>query len=293
MAKELGMIHTVNFDVAGVNSAVSNSYHATFDLAGALTQQLQKMVRQGNYFKIVGADIGLEVGQVPVGSAGQVSGRLEYYAPTKGRCAAYRHAFKAMAEQMANQGIPMRTNKLYDFRVGSDDAVPAGGGGLITNIATLNGTDPLYLKNVGTPGASVFDVYNASVEPIYTGAVTDQFSEGFDTLLASGGAKTDFVLNEGLLYRGNDELALTVKESIPFQLSYGDDDTTVTFQFRPDPALYIAVMCGMFDLYIEDAVSISGAAFSLNVAFHIAGWKSIMADPDKKKTSRRKRKGRK
>ncbi len=286
-SKELGMIHTVNFDVGGVNSAASNTHFVTLDLAGALSQQLQKMVRQGNYFKVVGVDMSIDVGQVPApGTAGTISGKLEYYVPTKGRCEAYRQAFKAMAEQMANSGIPMRTNELYDFRVGLDDAVTNN---QIGNIATLNGTDALYLKNVGNPGSSVFDVYNESVRPIYT--TGNQFAEGFDTLLQTGAGKTDFVLNEELIFRGNENLALTVKESIPFQLAYGADDTTATFQFRPDPALYIAVMCGMFDIFIDDAVSITGAAFDLTVAVHIAGWKSIMGNPDKKKSRRSRRKG--
>jgi len=285
-SKELGMIHTVNFDVGGLTSAASNTHYATLDLAGALSQQLQKMVRQGNYFKVVGVDMSIDVGQVPAaGTAGTISGKLEYYVPTKGRCAAYRHAFKAMAEQMANSGIPMRANKLYDFRVGLDDAVTNN---QIGNIATLNGTDPLYLKNVGVPGASVFDVYNDSVEPIYTQPPADQFSDGFDTLLQSGPGKTDFVLNEELIFRGNEELALTVKESIPFQLAYGADDTTATFQFRPDPALYVAVMCGMFDIFIDDAVSITGPAFDLTVAVHIAGWKSIMSAKNGRRRTRKK-----
>lgn len=276
MTKELGMIHTVNFDVGLIDSTASGTHHATLDIAGALSSQLQKMVRQGNFFKCVGVDINIDVSSLPApGNAGQVSGRLEYYVPTRGRCKAYREAFRAMAKQMSNQGIPMRTNKLYDFRVGLDDAVTNN---QIGNIATLDGTNPLYLKNVGTPGASVFDVYNSSVEPIYTGPVADQFSDGFDTLLASGAAKTDFVLNEELIYRGNDDLALTVKEWIPFQLSYGSDDTTATFQFRPDPALYIAVMCGMFDVFIEDAVSVGAPTFDLTIAVHIAGWKSIMSE---------------
>lgn len=285
MAKELGMIHTVNYDIGNVGPGSSGTHWATIDIAGALTQQLQKMVRQGNFFKVVGVDMAIDVSSLPSGSAGRVSGRLEYYVPTRGRCAAYRHAFKAMAEQMANQGIPMRSNKLYDFRVGLDDAVTNN---QIQNIATLNGTDELYLKNVGNPGSSVFDVYNDSLSPV---ATANNFSEGFDTLLQSGAGKTDFVLNQTVLWEGNEDYATRNKESIPFQLGYGDDETTVSFQFRPDPALYIAVMCGMFDIYIEDAFAVGAPTFDLNLAVHVAGWKSIMADPDKKKSRRSRRKG--
>ena len=57
MAKSLGQIHTANFLVPAVvtNSGPRTNAHL-IDLAGELSNQLQTMVRQGNYFKIVGID---------------------------------------------------------------------------------------------------------------------------------------------------------------------------------------------------------------------------------------------
>ena len=112
-AKELGMLHTVNFKqrLSDGDSIVLNN-----DLCGQLTEQLQRMVRQGQYLKVTGIDIGLR----PYASSpinGVVTGVLRYFAPTKGRCEAYRGAFKAMAQIMKDQGINMRDNEFYDFRV--------------------------------------------------------------------------------------------------------------------------------------------------------------------------------
>ncbi len=86
-AKELGMIHSTNFTRRVTNSTSSGST-SLLDLPGQLSEQLQRLIRQGQYFKIAGIDIGL----MPVGSttSASVSGILKYYAPTKGRCAAYR-----------------------------------------------------------------------------------------------------------------------------------------------------------------------------------------------------------
>ena len=279
--KELGQIHTSNFFFTGTGTGLHDC-----DLSGELSQQLQRLIRQGNMFKIVGIDLtAAESG----GSGGGVAmnGYIRYYAPTRGRCAAYRNAFAAMRTAMKLQGINMGDNAQYDFRaLFNDDTVTP-----LVSAASLDGTLPLKLYDRAGGASStsgIFNVYNRSVAPEQTSA---DFGAGFNTMGVQG-SPTDFVLNDGVLWSGNEDWADTEYESIPFQLSYapGSDDVAFTLQWRPDPALYLAVMTGMLQINVEE-VNFNGEAdtFELSIAVHVAGWKSIMGDPDKKKkTSRRK-----
>lgn len=288
-AKELGQIHTVS-DVTNIAPAATGTVARRYDLAGGLSDKLQRMVRQGNFFKLVGIDIAVSPDVPGPTNGGTISGYFRYYQPTKGRCAAFRHAFKAMADQMKMQGIPMRANANYDFRVALTNIATASPA--LINQSSLDGINGLAL-NAAVAGASVFGVYNKSVLPnLSTVPTADLFDEGFDTLLQAGGAKTDFVLNEGTLYSGNEHTADLSYERIPFQISYDPDgSTTTTFEWRPDPALYVAVMTGNLEMVVEDA-TITGTATQLRIetAFYISGWKSIMGNPGKKKTSRAKKK---
>jgi len=291
MAKELGQIHTAT-DTATVTAAAVGTPHRRYDLAGMLSDKLQRMVRQGNYFKLVGIDIAVKPNTTGPADGGTISGYFRYYTPTKGRCAAFRHAFKSMADQMKMQGIAMRTNQGYDFKVALTNNVSIVN--TLVNQATLDGVVGLALD--GPAGASVFDVYNESVLPnLSTVPVGDLFAEGFDTVLAAGAAKTDFVLNEGVQYRGNSHIADKSTERIPFQIAYepGAGSTTLSFQWRPDPALYVAVMTGNLELVVEDLDLVGGAtALELETSLMVSGWKSIMGNPDKKKSSSKKRSNR-
>ncbi len=279
-SKELGMLHTVTFK-QNVSDGDSTTYN--HDLSGQLTDQLQRMVRQGNYFKIAGIDIGLK----PVGGTvayASVSGVLRYFAPTRGRCSAYRDAFKAMAEAMKVQGISMRDNSFYDFRVPLRDTSLYANTVPFANGATFNGVDEVAMVKAAPNG--VFAVHNESVQPVQTSAT---FSEGFGVF---GNAGNDFVLNENQQgYEGNEELASDEFEEIPFQVSLTQDGTatqssTLTWQWRPDPALYLAIMAGQFELEFEEVQS-GGAQMTVVVNYQVAGWKSIMGNPDKKRRSRR------
>ncbi len=290
--KSLGMIHTANFSPAITTANVGTSVN--LDPASVLTQQLQRMVRHGNFFKVVGIDIGVDtIGTV---GGGQISGELRYFAPTKGRCAAFRAAFKAMADVMTLQGVSMRDNKLYDFRVPlTPDTVNE-----LENRATLDGgsaTDGgLFMTISGTAtgadtGQGVFEVHNRSVEPQYDGTAGDLFQPGFDTLLQTHLTGTDFVVNDTVPFRGNEDYAFKTMESIPFTISWTPDssDMAVMFQWRPDPALYLAVMTGQFELYVEELNRDGDPTpdgLNLQIAIHIAGWKSIMGNPDTKKKRR-------
>ena len=168
-AKELGMIHSVNF-----SSTLTDALTETriLDVSGQLTQQLQRMVRQGNMFKVVGIDIGLQSLIAGTAVSGSVAGVLRYYAPTRGRCAAYRAGFKAMAEAMKVQGITMRDNAFYDFRVPlRQDSLYAN---TFDNSATFDGVNQLALNAAAPQG--LFQVHNSNVQPNQTSAT---FSEGF------------------------------------------------------------------------------------------------------------------
>ena len=280
MGKELGMIHSLE-ETYAVSSADNNSLIGPqlIDLPKKLSEQLQRMVRQGNFFKVVGIDIAVTPG---AGAGGRVSGYLRYFTPTRGRCAAYRQAFKAMADLMKTQGVSMRDNEQYDFRCALTNN-PAIGATFPSN-ATLDGVNGLALAHATNPGASVFGVYNESLNPISPALFTP--SEGFDTILASGAAKTDFVLANTNMFSGNENKASTVLDQIPFSLAYGPNDTTVSFQWRPDPALYVAVMCGAFEVFIEDCSS--ATPLELDITVMTSGWKSIMGNPDTKKRRSRK-----
>lgn len=285
MAKELGQIHTINQRFA-VDPTATPLVAGEIDIPFELSSQLQRTIRQGCFYKVVGIDMTVtELGGVN-NAGGQVSGFLRYFAPTKGRCEAYRQAFAAMRTQMDIQGISMRDNPMYDFRVGFNDETTG-----FRNQAALDGVSPLSFHKPTDIRASVFDVYNESVRPQYTGPTGDLFKAGFDTLLSKSPDAIDFVLNDTVMYTGNSDAASTDFETIPFQLSFspGSTDISVSLQWRPDPALYLAVMGGLFQVYIDEADGDNGAtSLVIDVAVMCSGWKSIMGNPDKKKTTRRR-----
>lgn len=284
-SKELGMLHSVNFS-QNLTDGTSETYN--HDIAGQLTEQLQRMIRQGQYFKIAGIDMGLSVAgsSLTDNLAATVTGNLRYYAPTRGRCEAYRGAFKAMAEAMKVQGISMRDNKFYDFRVPLRDTSLYANAIPFANGATFNGVDEIAMNKTAPNG--VFSVHNESVQPIQTSAT---FSEGFGVF---GSAGNSWVLNPATQgYEGNHMIADDEFEEIPFQLSVDQGSTqgnssTLTWQWRPDPALYLAILAGQFELEVNDVqIEGAGGAVALMVTYSVAGWKSIMGNPDKKRRPRR------
>jgi len=289
MAKELGQIHTVNYSQAITNTGVAQNA-INVDLPGQLSEQLQTIIRAGTYHKCVGIDMTLDtVGTI---GGGQITGYIRYYAPTKGRCEAFRGAFKAMKEQMKTQGVETRTNPLYDFKAPLNELAHLNGP--YPNRATLDGTNGLALYNQTVPGASIFDVHNRNVQPTFTGVAGEMFQPGFDTLLQSS-AGTDFVLNDTVPFTGNRNTASTEYEEIPFMLSWTPDttDLAVVWNWRPDPALFLAILCGQMSIVVEE-VNLDGSpapapAVNLNVAVMVSGWKSIMGNPSKKSRSRSKK----
>ena len=286
MAKSLGQIHTTNF-ILDAND-VADTY--LLDLPGQLCDQLQTMVRQGQYFKVVGIDMNVtDISGAQ--SEGFVSGRLKYYAPTRGRCEAYKQAFRAVQRGMKLQGVNIRGNRNYDFRVAPEPLSNYTNGSSFVNVATVNGVDALVLTGAGGSDIECFGNYNANIQPSQSGAPT--FNPGFG--LPGIGSGTDFVLNEGQLFDPTMvRSADTAYESIPFQVSFSDSTAgtaTAAFQmeWRPDPALYLAVMLGMFVVEYDSIEGSPNSNLELEIAIHVSGWKSIMGNPDKKRRRSKRR----
>lgn len=282
MAKQLGQIHTANFTVTDIQS---QGIQYLLDPAGELSNQLNHMVRQaGNYFKVVGIDMTVSEYGGNLGG-GSINGMLRYYAPTRGRCEAIKTAFGAVREGAKISGVRLTDNANYDFRVPlRNTSLYTNPYGDLTNKATIDGTNELVLSNTdGTSGA--FDVYNANIEPSQ-GGTTPTFSAGYG-IPGTGGAGTDFVLNEGAIFDPSMKNVASVSlEEIPFQVSFDPqgDGMVTNWMWRPDPALYLAVLTGQFELYIDEIDTDDSAdALTLDIAVHVAGWKSIMGNPDRKR----------
>lgn len=284
MPKSLGQIHTAN--VSEQVTAAGDT--VLVDLPGIMTNQLQTMVRQGQYFKVVGIDMTC---QDLVGAQGElaVSGVIRYYAPTRGRCSAYKNAFEAVKAGMKIQGINMRGNKHYDFRVPMGVTTGYVNGADFKNQATIDGTNQLTLDDTaGSTTDEVFTVWNSNVQP-EQGPTGVAFSSGFG--MPGAAAITDFVINEGTYYEGaSTPFAELTKEEIPFAISFGQDgaqglSSTMTMQWRPDPALYLAVLTGQFEVVVEDINdSVPGNFVQLEIAVHVAGWKSVMGSGKRRRS---------
>ena len=265
-AKELGQIHTVNHNFVFND----DSDLGQIDLSGLLTAQLQNMIRQGQYFKMVGIDMTLTDFATPGDTGGQVSGFIDYFAPTRGRCEAYREAFAALRQAMKLQGIDMRDNKLFDFRSTFGDNAMYATSQQMLNVTTLDSGNPLSLIEPAEQSSGIFAVHNSNVQPLtaVTGAST--FATGYNTMGVQATA-TNFVLNEGDNgYYANHDYADLDYESIPFQLTYtpGSTDVSVSFSWRPDPALYIAVMAGLLQVRIDEVELDGASALQLDIAVH-------------------------
>lgn len=291
--KGLGMIHTVN--VATAITSETQGQLRPVDLSANLTSQLSRNIRQGQYYKLVGIDANIEAFEfgTETPDGGSITGVLQYFAPTRGRCMAYRNAFKAVSSAMKDQGINKKADTMYDFRVAMrpDDAYFLPGVGYtFPNHATLDGRDGLVLMDEDSLETNILKVHNSNVTP-------SQTVQASPIPFGTYGNTTDFTLNDVALYRGNPDFAAQTPESIPFVVAWDNDseEYAMMFQWRPDPALYISVMAGLIDVKFDN-IEILGDTEQLTIqwAFHIAGWKSIMGSPDKKrKPSKRKSSGRK
>ena len=280
MAKSLGMIHTVNYELgAGVGLGANDKF--LIDLPGQLTNQLQRMIRACQYFKVVGIDMSLR--NTPGSSVLEpvtCSGKIEYYAPTRGRCEALKNAYHAVRDAMKLQGINIHGNRHYDFRAPMTDPSTCVNGADFLNQVTFDGTNTLTLDDsAASVTDQIFTVYNSNIQPEQTSTV--DFSAGFGFPGATGGSATDFVNNEGEYYEGSlVHFAENTKESIPFSLSYGMDTTrdtasVVPMEWRPDPALYLAVLTGQLTVTL-DSLPVALSDYVIDTAVHVSGWKSVL-----------------
>lgn len=310
MPKSLGQIHTVNYrlETLGVDPPLEGTQYL-IDCPGELTSQLSHMVRTGNSFKVVGIDMTL-LDQAD-GLGGQaVTGRLRYYAPTRGRVLAFRAAYQAVMNAMKIKGINPLSNVNYDFRPTLMPPANYANGDDFKNNATIEfdrvGNDwyPLAIDNAAAGFAAVFDTYNEQLEPRQGQIGNPDFAQGYDIVLggfdptASGFVTNpDFVQNEGMYLQTPRNFADADFEEIPFTIANSDGESmALLFNWRPDPALYLSVMLGQFDIILDEVKDLAAGEFlTIDLAIHVAGWKTIMSDRKrstihKKKKSRKRRK---
>lgn len=323
MAKSLGQIHTVNWTLQDIKAASDPSGTPSniglLDLGSRLTDQLQTMVRTTNIFKVVGIDMTLEDYDASVDGGGQISGRLEYYAPTRGRCLALKNGWEFQRDLLKASGIPYGKNSNYDFKpqlmgeqvpyTGIIGAEVGGANPLTSDVPNLAySPDPsgnpisFCLAKGGTTNQNIFDTWNASLNPSGMNPA-DVFDSGFTT--PDGTNNQDFVLFDDELITRPRLYADDSIQWIPFQMSWtpSSTDVSVSFNWRPDPALYLSILTGQFNLYIEELDLDGGAdALTLRIAMHVAGWKSAIStrrprngskSMKGRKTSKKSRKGRK
>lgn len=290
MAKGLGQLHTVNMRAS--NAAAGDL--GIIDLPGQLSLQLQHPVRMMSNFKVTGIDIGI------VGSGiATVTGEVHYFAPTQGRVAALREAWDAAKTLFKIKGVKYWNNLNYDFRPIWQDPVGFTLTGLtgadFGNQASLEldpagAAAPLCLVNPVAGTKAVFATYNENVLP-ETAVGGPTFSDGFEVMMGTTG---DMVLNETTYLESRVPMASESFESIPFQISIdtGTDEISPTYMWRPDPMLYLNVLCGQLLVEIHQS---SEPLADLEIAVHVAGWKSIASDrksPRRKSSSKRKSHGR-
>ena len=280
MAKELGMIHTVSDQY----TISAQGQRFLTDLSGELSEQLQRRIRQGQYYKTVGWDLNLRPHPTSPGLGGIVSGRIKYYLPTKGRCQAYRNAFNTMMSIFKDQGINIRQDERYDFRVPLDNTAVYQNGTQFVNVSSINGTSQLNMSD-GT-NQDIFTVYNQSVKPVNSAAGIN------NTGFGAYGSTSDYILQDGVTNFGNPDYASTEFEVLNFTVSFdGVNKIGDTLQLRADPALYIAILAGQFEIRIDDVQFEAGATLlTLDVNTHVAGWKSII-QPPRSRTKMKKTRG--
>jgi hypothetical protein len=306
MAKSLGLIHTTkwNYEVPSSGTGEDNAFLC--DASAELSTQFNRNIRMMQTYKLVGADIVVNVPEnSPVLSGDRmiVKGRMRYMQPTKGRCEAMRTAYQQFRETARQQGVDLSKNKLFDFRViprslvnytANVVGVPANP---ILNTTTMNGQTELTM--LGPDATAVFPSYNNGVAPIDQIVTSADFASGLQTQASAEGGYTqnDFVLNEGTIQSGNSNIADIGFEDIPFELAYDTTARRVTqLNWRPDPALYVSVLGGFVEIVLDE-ITVGGATGSppvpgveIELALHWAGWKSITRPPRSRKFPNRTQK---
>lgn len=282
MAKTLGQIHTVDYQLQNVAAGD----RGILDLSGQLSKSLQHRVHAMSSFKVVGIDMAI------LGSAGTISGQLKYFAPTKGRVEALKQAWEACKDMLRLNGVKYWNNINYDFRpifsnpanylIGNAEGTDFFNQASLESVGGVPG--PLCLVDGPAGYKTVFDTYNEGIQPAQT-AVVD-FSTGFNVIEA--GTAGDMVLNEGEYLNSWLPQAEESPEVIPFSLSVDYvDEIASTWNWRPDPALYLAVLTGQIEIECEAASSAAGGLMDLSVSIMVSGWKSILSSGKRKKSMKK------
>ena len=314
MAKSLGQIHTVNYQLNNAASGLAATQSFLIDLPGELTKQLQHMVRMMSSFKVVGIDLALDpfVGQDNITAS--MSGKLQYFAPTKGRVEALKMAYHSVRRMMKLSGVDPSNNASYDFRPPLVDPLVTGldnvqNGASMNNQASIedNGLATCLVRGGGS--SNIFGLYNQGILPRDAVGAPTFMEAGFDIGLRSNADSSDWTLREYVTLQNlSHPTASEEFEVIPFDVAYSSPDGTGLrsvvadeFLWRPDPALYLSVLTGQFLLTIDSIAAFDSAgtdktnSISLSADFHVAGWKGILGNKKRrssKKKSRRHQKKR-
>lgn len=305
MAKSLGQIHTVNYQLNDTIAGLSTNTAYLIDLPGQLTEQLQHMVRMMSSFKVVGIDLAIDPAVATNDISASISGRLEYFAPTKGRVEALKMAYHSVRRMMKLSGVKATNSASYDFRPCFTDPLVGGydnvqNGADFPNQASIedNGLATCLVRGGGS--SNIFALYNQGILPRDVIGTPTFFEDGFAIGLRTNVQSADFVLNETTTLQNNSHpTASELPETIPFDIAYSSPSSGVAvvadeLMWRPDPALYLSVLTGQFLLHIDSISALDSAGadlttdISLSADFHVAGWKGILGN--KKRRSKRRRK---
>lgn len=313
MPKSLGQIHTTHFNFEAPDTAIGAGDSFLCDGSAALSTQFNRNIRMMSIYKLVGADLVIQLPDDPAiynnMTSAIVKGRLRYFQPTKGRCNALRDAYQQFRTMAKSQGVDPGKNKLFDFRIiprplteyPLNNLPPTN---FILNTSTFDGVNELVMRGGGS-GHTVFTSYNDNIRPRDGTVVAGDFASGLDTW--QSGTQTDFVLNEGTIQSGNPLFADEEMEQIPFELAFDiapGQLKAATLQWRPDPALYLGILGGFVEVVFDEIATVGTGilvdGIEFDISLHWAGWKSIVREPksrrmlsSKKSSSRKKKHSRK
>ncbi len=305
MPKSLGQIHTVSQTFRYVNYNYDPGTKLLIDLPGQLTEQLQHMVRMMSNFKVVGIDMSFGPIQNAGGtnlSACSMSGKLQYYAPTKGRVEACKAAYTSVRRMMKMAGVHPTHAITYDFRPLIWDPAGLLNSADVPNWASVEDNGLATCLANGPGSTNVFGIYNQGILPRQAVGAAPNFQQGFDTGLRSNAASADWTLNEKVILEAmTDPIASEELEYIPFELSYTASEGTAGIAiddgllWRPDPALYLSILTGQIIIDVEESQATGDPEeplepidlTELEVAVHVAGWKGFLGSDKKRRRSKK------
>ena len=301
MAKSLGQIHTVSYELDNLTYSLAADNRLLIDLPGQLTEQLQHMVRMMSSFKVVGIDMAFGPIVNASGISCSMSGQLQYYAPTKGRVEALKAAYTTVRKMMRMSGVDPSHAITYDFRPPFANPADFENGDDFFNQASIENNGLASCLDNGPAGSTnIFAIYNQGILPRQDIGAAPNFQVGYAIGLRSNADSADWTLNESVILQSLEPTADVVPESIPFELSSSSAEgasglaVSDVLQWRPDPALYLSVLTGQIAIHIEESSATDDTGASamdstqLDVSVHVAGWKSILGNNRRKRRHSKK-----